>query len=102
MGIIITGYYKIAKKKEVKRMKKAFVIVIALLISVVFASAGFAQEKAAPPVPAAPEKVAAPEKAPTEKKVKKSKKSKKPKKSKKSKKAPAEKAPEAAPAEQAK
>lgn len=79
-------------------MKKAFVIVIALLISVVFASAGFAQEKAAPPPAAAPEKVAAPEKAPTEKKVKKTKKSKKPKKSKKVK----EKAPEAVPAEQAK
>jgi len=73
-------------------MKKAFVIIFALLIGVVFVSTGFAQEKATPAVPppaAAPEKVTVPEKAAPEKKVKKTKKAK----SKKTKK----KAPKAAP-----
>jgi len=66
-------------------MKKALVIIIALLIGVVFVSTGIAQEKTTPIVPpaaTASEKVAAPEKTAPEKKVKKTKK----KKSKKTKK----------------
>ncbi len=75
-------------------MKKTFVIIVALLVGVVFVSAGFAQDKinlpsATPPPVASPEKVTAPEKAAPEKKAKKTKKSK----SKKTKK----KAPKAAP-----
>ena len=63
-------------------MKKTLVIIIALLISVVFASAGFAQDKinlptATPPPAGAPEKVTAPKKATPEKKAKKTKKNKK-------------------------
>jgi len=60
-------------------MKKALVIIIALLVSVVFVSAGIAQEKSTPIVPppaGAPEKVAAPEKTTPEKKAKKTKKTK--------------------------
>jgi hypothetical protein len=67
-------------------MKKALVIAIALLLSVVFVSGGFAQEKATPATPppaGAPEKVTAPEKAAPTKKAKKSKKVKKSKKAKK-------------------
>ena len=60
-------------------MKKTLVIIIALLISVVFASAGFAQDKvnlptATPPPAGAPEKVTTPKKAAPEKKAKKTKK----------------------------
>ena len=80
-------------------MKKACLIILALLISVVFASTGFTQEKAAPATPppaVGSEKVVAPEKAAPEKKAKKTKKAKKPKKAKKAKKAQEEKAPEAA------
>ncbi len=62
-------------------MKKALVIIVALLVGVVFASAGFAQDKvnlptATPSPAAAPEKVTAPKKAAPEKKVKKTKKTK--------------------------
>ncbi|OQB77350.1 MAG: hypothetical protein BWX92_01004 [Deltaproteobacteria bacterium ADurb.Bin135] len=62
-------------------MKKALVIIVALLVGVVFASAGFAQDKvnlptAIPPSAGAPEKVGAPDKATPEKKVKKTTKTK--------------------------
>ena len=75
-------------------MKKTLVIIIALLISVVFVSGGFAQEKATPATPppaGAPEKVGAPEKAAPAKKAKKTKKTK----SKKTKKPASDTAPEA-------
>jgi hypothetical protein len=82
-------------------MKKAFVIIVVLLVGVVFTSTGFAQDKvnlptATPPSTGAPEKVTTPEKAAPEKKVKKTKKAKSKKaKSKKTKKQAPDAAPEA-------
>ncbi|HEY3277444.1 MAG TPA: hypothetical protein VGJ94_12560 [Syntrophorhabdaceae bacterium] len=74
-------------------MKKALVILIALLITVVFVSPGFTQETTTPPS-SAPDSVTVPEKAAPEQKAKKTKKKKKTKKmkvkkAKKAKKAPA-------------
>jgi hypothetical protein len=80
--------HKIRLKEGGEGMKKSLVIIIALLISVVFISGGFAQDKAAPATPAAAteaDKIAVPEVSGPEKKIKKTKKTKKPKKSKKSK-----------------